>query len=272
MSNVILSPKRHGLAEVSLKAPTTNRSDLEVQIRDLQTMMLCVQQAYAAQNRRAIVVFEGWDAAGKGGAIRRMTEVLDHRRIKIWAVGPPGPKEQGVHYLYRFWRRLPEPQNIAIFDRSWYGRVLVERVDKLISKPQWTRAYDEINEFENMLVDDGVRLVKIFLHISQKEQKKRLYERLITPYKRWKLTADDFHNRSKRKEYQAAINDMLMRTWTKQAPWHVLSGENKPAARLAVLEVVTKALSTGVDIGPLKVPDDVKRAARKAFGRLPNGV
>ncbi len=272
MTKSILSPLRHRLSKVILTPRDSNRTESESQIRALQTTMLCVQQAYIAQNRQAIVLFEGWDAAGKGGAIRRLTEALDHRHIKIWSIGPPGPKEQGVHYLYRFWRRLPEPRNIAIFDRSWYGRVLVERVENLIHKAEWARAYDEINEFERMLIDDGVRLVKIFLHISEQEQKKRLYERLITPHKRWKLTVDDFENRAKRDEYRIAINDMLNHTWTKIAPWHIISGEDKAIARADVLELVTRCLSHGVDIGPLKVPDDVRRAARKVFGRLPKGV
>jgi polyphosphate kinase 2 (PPK2 family) len=260
------------LRDVDLSAPDSQKTAHESQITAMQTRMLSIQQAYLAQNRRAIIVFEGWDAAGKGGAIRRLTEALDHRHIQIWPIGPPGPREQGIHYLSRFWRRLPEPGNVAIFDRSWYGRVLVERVDHLIERPVWRRAYNEINEFERLLVDDGVRLIKIFLHISAKEQRARLRERLVTPYKRWKLSVADFENQDKRRDYEKAINDMLARTSTSVAPWHLLSGEHKPKTRRDVLNLVSDRLADSVDIGPLKLPADVRKAARKAFGHLPKGV
>src|SRR5262249_25693385 len=153
----------------------------------------------------------------KGGAIRRLIERLDQRHLKVWPIGPPTPEEQSVHYLYRFWEKLPSAGTLALFDRSWYGRVLVERVDRLVPESGWRRAYDEINEFERMLVDDGVRLVKFFLHVSRAEQRRRLEDRMTTPNKRWKLSADDLRNLSKRRDYRDAIDDMLDLTWTKAA-------------------------------------------------------
>lgn len=274
----ILSSDRHGLDSVDLTAHrkrdhgAKHRSDIEAEIARLQIQMLCVQQAYFTQGRRAVILFEGWDAAGKGGAIRRLTEGLDHRAVKIWPIGPPHDGEQGVHYLYRFWERLPPAGTLAIFDRSWYGRVLVERVDKLTRPEAWRRAYDEINGFEKLLTDDGVPVIKIFLHISAAEQRRRLEDRLATPYKRWKLTVDDFHNRAKRKQYMRAMNEMLDRTWTTTAPWHVLSGESKLRARLEVLRIVVKRLSDGVDVGPLPLSPELRAVAKRVFGALPPGV
>ncbi|MBI3706851.1 MAG: polyphosphate kinase, partial [Proteobacteria bacterium] len=145
----------------------------ERRLETLQMKMLSIQQAYFHERRRGIVVVEGWDAAGKGGMIRRLTEKLDPRGIRVWPIGAPEPSEQGRHYLYRFWARLPEPGTLVVFDRSWYGRVLVERVEGFAPKAAWRRAYEEINEFERWLIDDGVRLVKVFLHITAAEQVRR---------------------------------------------------------------------------------------------------
>jgi len=278
MTNHDLSDQRHSLPELKeSKGSKPGARDLasgagDEDFSSLQTKMLAIQQAYLTQRRRAIIVFEGWDAAGKGGAIRRLVERLDQRHVRVWPVGPPNPVEQSIHYLYRFWRHLPEPGHIAVFDRSWYGRVLVERVNKLIPAVDWQRAYHEINQFEKMLTDDGVRLIKIFLHISAGEQSRRLHERLVTPYKRWKLSVDDFENLDKRKAYGKAVNDMLDQTWTKSAPWQVIATDSKNQARRMVLNHVTECLSREVDIGPLDLPDDVRKAAKAAFGKLPKGI
>jgi polyphosphate kinase 2 (PPK2 family) len=264
MTNPDLSDQRCSLPELKeSKGSKPASKDLQPGAGDedfstLQTKMLAIQQAYLTQRRRAIIVFEGWDAAGKGGAISRLVERLDQRHVRVWPVGPPNPVEQSIHYLYRFWRHLPEPGNIAVFDRSWYGRVLVERVNKLIPAADWQRAYGEINHFEKMLTDDGVRLIKIFLHISAREQTNRLHERLVTPYKR--------------KAYTKAINDMLDQTWTKSAPWQVIATDSKNQARRMVLHHVTDCLSREVDIGPLDLPEEVRKAAKAAFGKLPKGI
>jgi polyphosphate kinase 2 (PPK2 family) len=278
MSNDELSDQRCSLPDLNASAGAKPApADLlteagEEAFASLQTKMLAIQQAYLTQKRRAIILFEGWDAAGKGGAIRRLVERLDQRHVRVWPIGPPSPVEQSIHYLYRFWRRLPEPGCIAVFDRSWYGRVLVERIDKLIPPGDWRRAYGEINNFEKMLTDDGVRLVKIFLHISTDEQSRRLHERLVTPYKRWKLSVDDFENLKKRKAYTKATNDMLDRTWTNSAPWRVIATDSKNQARRMVLHHVTECLSKDIDIGPLDLPDAVRKAAKAAFGKLPKGI
>jgi polyphosphate kinase 2 (PPK2 family) len=208
----------------------------------LQLEMLRIQQGLFHAKERAIVALEGFDAAGKGGSIRRLTEHLDPRGFKVVPIGPPKPDEQGRHYLYRFWKELPPPGQMTVFDRTWYGRVLVERVEKLCPKPAWKRAYQEINEFERMLVDDGVDLVKIFLAVSKKEQLKRFEERLSDPYKHWKIGEADVQARGHWKDYVAAVDEMFERTSTQRAPWHVVLADNKESARLAVLELVTKKL------------------------------
>jgi polyphosphate kinase 2 (PPK2 family) len=219
-------------------------------LKRCQKTLLHVQQAYYHQNRRALIVFEGWDAGGKGGTIRRLTERLDPRGVNVYPIAAPSDEEQGKHFLYRFWRKIPSPGTFAIFDRSHYGRVLVERIDKLATQKEWHRAYREINEFERTLNDDGVRIIKIFMHISKEEQRRRFEERLHNPYKRWKLTKEDLHNRAQRGEYLNAINDMFRHTHTSFAPWKVIDGEHKWQARVDTLEYITSMLSKGVEIAP----------------------
>ena len=208
----------------------------------LEIRMLEIQQAYHRLGLRAIIAFEGTDAAGKGGTIKRLTEKLDPRGIKVWPIGPPGAQEHGRHYLYRFWARLPEPGTIAIFDRSWYGRVLVERVDRLTPKPDWKRAYAEINEFERMLTADGVRLVKLFLDIDKKEQLRRFRERARINYKTWKITDEDWRNRGKWEDYIVAAEEMLLKTSTPEAPWTLVEANDKYFARIKSLRTVAEKL------------------------------
>lgn len=232
----------------------------------LQKELLHIQQTYWHEKRRAVLVFEGWDAGGKGGAIRRLTEPLDPRGFHVWPISAPTAEEQGKHYLYRFWTKLPGRGTFAVFDRSWYGRVLVERVEKLATKEQWKRAYDEINEFERLLTDDGVRIVKIFMHISADEQLNRFRERLTNPYKRWKLTEEDLRNRARWDDYVKAAEDMFDHTSTERAPWHAIPANSKWYARLRVLEIVTKALKEGVNIAPPPMDQDVARSAAELLG------
>lgn len=232
----------------------------------LQIRMLEIQQAYHRQGRRAVLVFEGPDAAGKGGAIRRLVEKLDPRGIKVWPIGPPDEHERGHHYLHRFWLRLPGPRTIAIFDRSWYGRVLVERVEKLAPKPTWKRAYDEINRFEKLLTDDGVRIVKIFVAISRREQLRRFRERALVPYKRWKLTESDLRMHRLWNDYEKARREMCKRTSTGHAPWHVVAGDDKPAARIEAMRIVTETLARGVELQPPALDKPLRRELEKLLG------
>ena len=192
-----------------------------------QEKLFHVQQSYFHQKKRALIVFEGWDASGKGGAIRRITEKLDPRGVSVFPVAKPAKEDQDKHFLYRFWQHIPSPGTLKIFDRSHYGRVLVERVDKLVDEEVWQRGYDEINAFEKTLSDSGVRIIKLFMHISSREQRERFEERLHNPFKRWKLTEEDLHNRKMRKAYVEATNDMFKHTHTSYSPWHVINGEFK---------------------------------------------
>lgn len=260
-------PKKIRLDRLPQPEPFASKAAYETRLDKLQNKMLAIQQTYFHEQRRAVLVFEGWDAAGKGGAIRRLIEKLDPRGFHVWPIGVPRPDEQGRHYLYRFWARLPVPGTVAIFDRSWYGRVLVERVEGLVRKPVWKRAYDEINEFERMLVDDGVRLVKIFLHISPEEQLKRFAERLSNPYKRWKLTEADIRDHRRWDDYVEAIEDMFDRTSTKAAPWNAIYGEKKWVTRIEVLKAVTAALEEDVKITPPPIDPEVKKLGGMAYLR-----
>jgi polyphosphate kinase 2 (PPK2 family) len=192
------------------------------------------------------VVFEGWDASGKGGAIRRLVERLDPRHVRVVQYAAPTYDEKRHHWLGRFWPALPGWGGMAVLDRSWYGRVLVERVEGFATKEQWRRAYGEINEFERTLADEGAIIVKFWLHLSSKEQLKRFEARERDPLKRWKLTDEDWRNRKKRKAYKAAIEDMVERTSTEWAPWCLVEAESKRFARVKVVETVNAALDAGL--------------------------
>ncbi|HEX3054486.1 MAG TPA: hypothetical protein VHP83_27775 [Aggregatilineaceae bacterium] len=204
------------------------------------------------QQRPVMIAFEGWDAAGKGGAIRRLTERLDPRGYVVYPISAPRGDDAEHHYLWRFWRRLPEAGQIAIFDRTWYGRVLVERVEGFCTEEEWRRAYREINEFERQLVDYGVILVKFWLHISQEEQLARFEARQETAYKAWKLTDEDWRNRGKWEQYAEAVEDMLLRTSTTIAPWAVVPANDKFYSRVFVLETVVEALENNLDMSKKK--------------------
>ena len=185
-----------------------------------------------------ILVFEGWDAAGKGGAIRRLTPALDARAYDIITIAAPTDEERVHHYLWRFWRHIPRAGRVTFFDRSWYGRVLVERVERFAADAEWRRAYAEINSFEQQLVEHGIVLIKFWLHISNDEQERRFQAREEVPYKRWKLTEEDWRNRDKWHAYERAVHDMIERTSTRIAPWVLVEGNDKRHARVKVLEQV----------------------------------
>src|SRR5215475_8603316 len=204
-------PKKIRLAKLK-PAVKMEEATYDARLTELQKKLERAQHAYLFTGDRAVIVFEGMDAAGKGGTIRRIAWALDPRSLKVWPIGAPNEIERKQHYLQRFFTRLPEKTQIAVFDRSWYGRVLVERVEELAPKRDWKRAYREINEFERQMVDDGIRVVKIFLHISKNEQRRQLIQRMRDPLKRWKLSYDDFRNRARWSDYVEAIEDMFDET------------------------------------------------------------
>lgn len=192
-----------------------------------------------------MVVFEGWDASGKGGTIRRLTQSLDPRGFTVISYGVPTPEEKAHHYLWRFWQEIPKHGHLAIFDRSWYGRVLVERIEGLASEEEWRRAYREINEFENQLADAGTIITKFWMHISQDEQLRRFEERKQNPYKRYKITDDDWRNRERWALYRDAVDEMLLRTSTTYAPWTVVPANSKRYARVMAIDTLADAMIQG---------------------------
>jgi polyphosphate kinase 2 (PPK2 family) len=202
------------------------------------------------QQRPVIMVYEGWDAGGKGGNIKRVTERLDPRGYIVHAIAAPAGDDAARHYLYRFWRRLPEVGQIVIFDRSWYGRVMVERVEGFCSEEEWRRAYREINHFERQLVDFGTIIFKFWIHISKEEQLRRFNVRAEDELKQWKLTNEDWRNRDKWDIYYEAVNDMLVKTSTVTAPWTIVEGNSKWYARIKVLRTLVDGLSDGLNYDP----------------------
>ena len=188
------------------------------------------------------VVFEGWDASGKGGAIKRLVAPMDPRHVRVAQFAAPTHDEKRHHFLWRFWPVLPGWGGMAVLDRSWYGRVLVERVEGYATDEQWGRAYEEIVEFERTLVAEGMVMVKLWMHVSEEEQLHRFQSRAADPLKSWKLTDEDWRNREKRAEYEAAVEDLLQRTDRTGAPWHVVAGDDKRTARVSVLEIVNQAI------------------------------
>jgi AMP-polyphosphate phosphotransferase len=236
---------------------TMSHDKYEKELAELQRKLVLLQHAYARQGRRGMVVLEGWDAAGKGGLIRRISWALDPRTLKVWQTAAPNTLERQQHWMQRFWTKFPVSGELAIFDRSWYGRVLVERVEGFASKDEWRRAYTEINDLEQSLAHEGYRIVKLFLDISPATQLERFSDRYHDPAKRWKLTAEDIRNRAKWDEYDEANKEMLKETSTKWAPWVQIDANHKHEARIAGFEAIIAELGRDVDIEPPDVPDVV---------------
>jgi AMP-polyphosphate phosphotransferase len=211
-------------------------------LKDYQLRMLTLQRSLAETRNTLIVVVEGPDAAGKGGAIKRLVEKLDPRTFRVYSIVKPTQEENQQHYLWRFWNKLPPAGQISIFDRSWYGRVLVERVEGFASVAQWRRAYREINEFERLLIDDGAVIVKLYLHITKEEQLDRFKRREADPLKHWKITDEDWRNRRKWGEHNQAAEEMFDQTSNTMAPWTVVEANYKWYARMKVLRTVIQAL------------------------------
>jgi len=194
-----------------------------------------------------LVLFEGWDASGKGGAIKRLTERLDPRHVRVRSFSAPTPDEKRHHFLWRFWPVLPGWGGMAVLDRTWYGRVLVERVEGYATEEAWRRAYGEIVDLEDTLAAEGTILVKFWMHLSPEEQLRRFESRREDPYRAWKLTDEDWRNRGRREEYEAAVEEMIERTDTSAAPWHVIAAENKRFARVAVVRTVCEAIEAALE-------------------------
>jgi polyphosphate:AMP phosphotransferase len=230
------------LAQVDLSLSLSS-DEYKKQLRQAQVELRKLQQKIYQQQVPVLVLFEGWDAAGKGGAIKRLTDVLDPRSYVVNTFAAPTDEEKAHHYLWRFWRRLPNTGTIGIFDRSWYGRVLVERVEGFATALEWRRAYREINEFEAQLTNAGYVLVKFWLHISPDEQLQRFKSRQDDPFKQYKLTDEDWRNREQWGLYEVAVNQAIQRTSTPTAPWTLVAANDKYFARVQVIQTVTEAIS-----------------------------
>ncbi|MDJ0685192.1 MAG: AMP phosphotransferase [Alphaproteobacteria bacterium] len=234
-----------------------NKGDYDTKLAEVQRQLMLVQTTYSSVGARGVVVLEGWDAAGKGGLIRRMAWSMDPRTLRVYPISAPDAHETHEHWLQRFWRRLPRHGEIAVFDRSWYGRVLVERVEGYATDDAWKRAYREIKEFEQQLLLEDFRLVKLFLDISPETQLERFKRRFERPEKRWKLTAEDVRNRAKWAEYETAYADMLAKTQQARARWHKIDANDKRTARLTSTKKILKGLSRGME---LRYPDPAPEA------------
>jgi AMP-polyphosphate phosphotransferase len=232
------APVRRVLDTIDMEAKVS-AADYAPAFHRAQVRLHKAQQKARKAGLSSVIAFEGWDAAGKGGAIRRLTFALDSRDYRIVPIAAPSDEERAHHYLWRFWRHLGRAGRMTIFDRTWYGRVLVERVEHLITEEDCLRAYSEINDFEEQLASNGTIVIKFFLHLSDEEQLGRFNKRKDTPYRRWKLTDEDWRNRENRPQYEEAINDMVSRTSTSIAPWHLVSADDKKHTRLTVLEIVS---------------------------------
>jgi polyphosphate kinase 2 (PPK2 family) len=245
--------------DLSLSLP---REDYEERLEAAQRRLVALRLALGGKlpgyegslGPALAVVFEGWDASGKGGALKRLVETLDPRHVRVAQYGAPTDIEKRHHFLWRFWPALPGLGGMTVFDRSWYGRVLVERIDELATPEQWERAYRTIAEFERSFCEEGGVLVKFWLHLSEEEQLRRFEERQQDPLKRWKLSDDDWKNRAKRPLYLRAVEDMLERTDHEHAPWCLVEAESKRFARVKVIETVTARIERGMRERGFPVP------------------
>jgi len=237
-SDTLTSLKSSTVLDVMDMTLSLTKSEYKEQLQTWQAKLNQLQRKALKKNLSTIMVFEGPDAAGKGGAIRRVTAALDARHFQVLPIAAPTDEEQAHHFLWRFWRYLPRAGKMTIFDRSWYGRVLVERIEDFASEDEWRRAYAEINEFEEMLTDSGIVLLKFWIHVTKEEQLRRFKEREITPHKQWKLTDEDWRNREKWEDYELAVNDFVEHTSTRVAPWNLIEGNDKRHARVKVIKTL----------------------------------
>ena len=223
---------------------SVDQEEYRIKIKEYQLRLLNLQRALMETTHNLVVVVEGPDAAGKGGAIKRLVEKLDPRTYRVYSIVKPTQEEHEHHYLRRFWNKLPPYGQIAIFDRSWYGRVLVERVEGFATPLEWKRAYREINEFERLLAEDGTSIVKVYFHITKEEQLDRFKHREADPLKHWKITEEDWRNRRKWDEHNEAAQDMFEQTWSDFAPWTIVEANFKWYARLKFLKTTIRTLDS----------------------------
>jgi polyphosphate kinase 2 (PPK2 family) len=227
---------------------TLSNKDYKKQIDELQERARLVSHFSYKKKKSIILVFEGWDAAGKGGAIRRLTSRIDPRLYTVSSIAAPNEIERNHHYLWRFWNKIPAHGNIGIFDRSWYGRVLVERVEGFTTEENWQRAFGEIVNFEDDLSDSGAIIIKYWLHVSSEEQLKRFNARKDDPLKRWKLTEEDWRNRDKWSLYEEAAEEAFSKTHKPNAPWHIIPANDKYFARTEVLRIFCDRIENELNI------------------------
>ncbi len=242
LQNVFPLEKMPRLSEVELLGKTLSDKAYKEELKYLQKKLGELHNRLYRKRVPAVIVYEGWDAAGKGGNIKRITGALDPRGFEVHPIASPEPHEKARHYLWRFWTRLPKDGHIAIFDRSWYGRVMVERLEGFCSENDWKRAYNEMNEFEKELAEWGAVIIKFWVHIDKDTQLARFEERQKNPEKQWKITEEDWRNRDKWDAYEAAVNEMLKKTSTRFAPWHILESVDKKYARIKALKIVVEEL------------------------------
>ncbi len=241
------SGRPRGLLESATAHPTLDKKGYGQQMAKLQARLGRLTRLAAQKGVATVVVLEGPDAAGKGGAIRRLCGMLDAAHYQVFPTPAPTPEEKARHYLWRFWNKVPAPGRLAVFDRSWFGRVMVERVEHFAKDAEWARAYAEINDFEARLAEAGMVVLKLWINISKEEQLRRFRARELSPHKRHKMTQEDYRNRKKWDDNLRAAEDMIARTDTPHAPWVVVSGDDKRYARVAVLKAVCRALSDRLD-------------------------
>lgn len=240
--------------------------DYAKSLKKLQKRLAKLQALHIVHDCKTMIIFQGWDAAGKGGAIKRMCAFWDPRFYEVYPISAPTQEEKEKHFLWRFWNKLPRAKEITVLDRSYYGRVLVERVEGYASETEWRRGYDEINEFEAQQIDIGTKIIKIFIHVTQEAQDRRLKERMEDPSKRWKITKDDFRNREKREAYTQAMEEMFENNDTRWAPWKIIDGNDKKAARIAILEYVADQMES---CSPTDFPElnpEIAALGKAAFG------
>ena len=229
------------LSQVDL-SPSLTDEEYKKELKKLQKRLGELHNVIYRKKIPVILCYEGWDAAGKGGNIRRIARPLDPRGFDVMPIASPEPHEKNRQYLWRFWTRLPRSGHICIFDRTWYGRVMVERLEGFCAEEDWMRAYNEINEFERQLTDWGAVVLKFWIHIDQDTQLARFTDRQNTPEKQWKLTEEDWRNREKWPQYEQAVDEMIQKTSTKNAPWFIIESNDKKYARIKALKIVIKAL------------------------------
>ncbi len=242
LQNVFPLVKMPKLSEIPLSEKTIGDAEYKEELKRLQSHLGELHNRLYRKKVPVIIAYEGWDAAGKGGNIRRITEALDPRGFEVHPIASPEPHEKARHYLWRFFTRLPRTGHIAVFDRTWYGRVMVERLEGFCSENDWKRAYNEINEFEKELSDWGAVIIKFWVHIDKETQLERFTLRQNTPQKQWKITDEDWRNREKWDAYESAVDEMIQKTSTAYAPWHILESVDKKYARIRALKIVIEEL------------------------------